>query len=348
MVVMGFCLLAGQAGAADLQVRLFSVDGNLCSPGDSVSVYAQEIVIEVSLVNWNWNYGTDVLYGVSMNMNLGTGQDLVTLDCNDIEYNLDAFSSGTCFCGVATANEKFDITVANPVCAGNTLPLWLYRQKMYVTGFYGTLTITVSADAGVDYGLWHAANGCIEPIVQDRTVGNGILELAFSGAPPTRTITPHIVTVNPPESVQFEVGGWQSCGWDPPLLVFSDTCTHGDVDNATGLFTTVATRYETCEVSVFDNAYPEACSEAGADCTASVIIRSACLADCNGDGKVNLTDLGKLKSEFGRTNCNLEDPGFCCKADTNSDGKVNLTDLGNLKAEFGKTNCSIVTPPCTF
>jgi hypothetical protein len=63
-----------------------------------------------------------------------------------------------------------------------------------------------------------------------------------------------------------------------------------------------------------------------------------CYADFNNSGKVNLTDLTKLKSEFGRTNC-TSDP--VCIADANDDNKVNLTDLGLLKSEFGKTNCPI-------
>jgi hypothetical protein len=73
-----------------------------------------------------------------------------------------------------------------------------------------------------------------------------------------------------------------------------------------------------------------------------------CFADCTNDPKVNLTDLGKLKGEFGRTNCNPEDPVACCKADTNGDKKVNLTDLGKLKGEFGRTNCPLRINRCPF
>ncbi len=64
---------------------------------------------------------------------------------------------------------------------------------------------------------------------------------------------------------------------------------------------------------------------------------NVCMADFDNNGKTNLTDLGTLKSEFGRTNCRTVPPA--CEADTNADGKVNLTDLGKLKSEFGKTNC---------
>jgi hypothetical protein len=64
---------------------------------------------------------------------------------------------------------------------------------------------------------------------------------------------------------------------------------------------------------------------------------NVCMADFDNNGKTNLTDLGILKGEFGRTNCRTVPPA--CRADTNADGKVNLTDLGKLKSEFGKTNC---------
>jgi hypothetical protein len=61
-----------------------------------------------------------------------------------------------------------------------------------------------------------------------------------------------------------------------------------------------------------------------------------CYADFNNSGKVNLTDLGKLKAEFGRTNCSIPP---VCQADANDDLKVNLTDLIILKSQFGKTGC---------
>ena len=47
--------------------------------------------------------------------------------------------------------------------------------------------------------------------------------------------------------------------------------------------------------------------------------------DANGDGKINLQDLGVLKPEFGKT------PD---KADFNGDGKVDLKDLGVIKKFF--------------
>jgi hypothetical protein len=63
-----------------------------------------------------------------------------------------------------------------------------------------------------------------------------------------------------------------------------------------------------------------------------------CYADFNNSGKVNLNDLGKLKSEFGRTNCSTAP---VCQADANDDLKINLTDLIILKAQFGKTSCTV-------
>jgi hypothetical protein len=63
-----------------------------------------------------------------------------------------------------------------------------------------------------------------------------------------------------------------------------------------------------------------------------------CYADFNNSGKVNLTDLAKLKGEFGRTDCSST---LVCIADANTDNKVNLSDLIILKREFGNTGCPI-------
>jgi rhodanese-related sulfurtransferase len=60
-----------------------------------------------------------------------------------------------------------------------------------------------------------------------------------------------------------------------------------------------------------------------------------CYADYNNDGDVNLTDLAKLKGEFGRTNCAT----VPCLTDFNSNNKVNLSDLVIMKSQFGKTGC---------
>jgi len=68
----------------------------------------------------------------------------------------------------------------------------------------------------------------------------------------------------------------------------------------------------------------------------------ACEANLNGDDRINVTDLGILKSEFGKINCN--EAGQLCVADLNYDGRVNVTDLGILKGEFGRVNCPTTTP----
>ena len=52
-------------------------------------------------------------------------------------------------------------------------------------------------------------------------------------------------------------------------------------------------------------------------------------ADLNGDGKVNLSDLSILLSNYGK-------PGGA-KGDLNGDGTVNLSDLSILLSNFGKT-----------
>jgi hypothetical protein len=54
------------------------------------------------------------------------------------------------------------------------------------------------------------------------------------------------------------------------------------------------------------------------------------------DLKVNLSDLGLLKGEYGNNECSESNP---CSADANNDGKVNLQDLGLLKNEYGRQDC---------
>ncbi len=84
----------------------------------------------------------------------------------------------------------------------------------------------------------------------------------------------------------------------------------------------------------------DVCSKNQEDCNFNNIGNVCeCYADATNDGKVNLTDLGKLKSEFGRTNCS-ESP--VCLADSNNDDKVNLTDMSLLKADFGRSGCPII------
>ena len=56
------------------------------------------------------------------------------------------------------------------------------------------------------------------------------------------------------------------------------------------------------------------------------------------DGKVDLSDLVTMKTEFLRTNCTPGDP---CEADCNGDGKVDLADLVIMKGEFLQTGCQL-------
>ena len=63
-----------------------------------------------------------------------------------------------------------------------------------------------------------------------------------------------------------------------------------------------------------------------------------CGADIDCDGKVNLSDLIIMKTEF-----LLPCPPSPCTADVNSDGKVDLSDLTMMKAQFLTTKCC----PCS-
>ncbi|MGB5408657.1 MAG: dockerin type I domain-containing protein [Thiogranum sp.] len=60
-----------------------------------------------------------------------------------------------------------------------------------------------------------------------------------------------------------------------------------------------------------------------------------CDADLNGDGTVNVTDIGLFKAAFGNTAPGV--PPFTSDdhADFNNDGAVNVTDVGILKTLFG-------------
>jgi hypothetical protein len=61
----------------------------------------------------------------------------------------------------------------------------------------------------------------------------------------------------------------------------------------------------------------------------ATITIAACPADLNGDGVIDLADLGILLADFG---CTAPGP---CPGDVNGDGDTDLADLGILLAEFG-------------
>ena len=63
-----------------------------------------------------------------------------------------------------------------------------------------------------------------------------------------------------------------------------------------------------------------------------VTIRGTWLGDANLDGKVNVTDLGILSTNFGKKSGEVWAQG-----DFNYDGAVNVTDLGLLATNFGKS-----------
>lgn len=66
----------------------------------------------------------------------------------------------------------------------------------------------------------------------------------------------------------------------------------------------------------------------------SVTLPVFCPGDVDGDGMVNITDLGILLSHFGVTSGAARSDG-----DLSGDGAVNITDLGELLAAFG-AGCS--------
>ncbi|MFO0899223.1 MAG: hypothetical protein U0836_17495 [Pirellulales bacterium] len=67
-------------------------------------------------------------------------------------------------------------------------------------------------------------------------------------------------------------------------------------------------------------------------------VPNALQGDANADGKVDLTDFGILKSNFGQ-------PGGLPQGDFDGNGKVDLTDFGILKTNFGHTQGAAVPEP---
>lgn len=71
---------------------------------------------------------------------------------------------------------------------------------------------------------------------------------------------------------------------------------------------------------------------ASASYPAAVLLGGVCPGDADGDGGVNITDLGAVLSAFGSTGSGLV-------GDVDNDGDVDITDLGIVLANFG-TVCS--------
>jgi uncharacterized protein (DUF2141 family) len=66
---------------------------------------------------------------------------------------------------------------------------------------------------------------------------------------------------------------------------------------------------------------------------AAVVPVRAILGDVNGDGKVDMRDLGIVAKAFGSTPL---DPRWNPAADLNGDGVVNMVDIGIVAINFGK------------
>jgi len=71
----------------------------------------------------------------------------------------------------------------------------------------------------------------------------------------------------------------------------------------------------------------------------SLTLNPALMGDVNSDGKVDLSDFGVIKSQFGRGDT-------WAKGDLDGNGRVDLSDFGLFKANFGRTQAALlpVTP----
>ena len=63
--------------------------------------------------------------------------------------------------------------------------------------------------------------------------------------------------------------------------------------------------------------------------------------DANFDGRVDLSDFGLLKANFGSGQ-------YRNQGDFDADGRVTLSDFGLLKANFGKSGAAAVPEPATW
>ena len=60
------------------------------------------------------------------------------------------------------------------------------------------------------------------------------------------------------------------------------------------------------------------------------------IGDINGDGKVNVTDVGLANAHAKKTKLLTDNYKYEC-ADVNNDGNVNITDVGKINAHAKKT-----------
>ena len=55
--------------------------------------------------------------------------------------------------------------------------------------------------------------------------------------------------------------------------------------------------------------------------------------DVNGDNKINISDMGAFRQDFGKVGETIANS----LTDVNNDGKVNIADMGIFRQNFGKT-----------
>ncbi|MBN1930267.1 MAG: hypothetical protein JW786_01485 [Desulfobacterales bacterium] len=65
-------------------------------------------------------------------------------------------------------------------------------------------------------------------------------------------------------------------------------------------------------------------------------LASKCRGDFDGDKDVDGFDLKAFAADFGRTDCNLENP---CEGDFDGDNNVDTADFAVFSTDFGRTDC---------
>ena len=97
--------------------------------------------------------------------------------------------------------------------------------------------------------------------------------------------------------------------WNTTGLAYGNYTVRAVADNLTG------------ETDISDNAYTDGMVYVGIP------------GDVNGDGKVDMKDIGYVAMRFGR---NPKDSRWSPNADLNDDGKIDMFDIGNTAKHFGE------------
>ncbi|MBU1000401.1 dockerin type I repeat-containing protein [Patescibacteria group bacterium] len=74
--------------------------------------------------------------------------------------------------------------------------------------------------------------------------------------------------------------------------------------------------------------------------TPAPIVCTACRADLNGDGQVNMSDFGRMLRCMGKKSTDSINGYFCSRADLNGDGQVNISDFNCIREQYMK-NCQL-------